>query len=100
MGPHISKAILSNAIMSYNELYICCMSYKEYRTVIILILEAQDLGVGQKQGGIPYAIATPLIHTLWNGSLIRRVWIARCLVDVYHHDLCHRKVAAGAPAAF
>ena len=31
--------------------------------------------------------STPLIHTLWNGPLIQRVWIARCLVDVYHHEL-------------
>ena len=46
-------------------------------------------GCWSKQGGLPYAIATPLVHTLWNGQLIHRVWIARCLVDVYHHDLRH-----------
>ena len=42
-----------------------------------------------KQGGLPFANASPLIHTLWNRPLIHRVWIATCLMDVYHHDLRH-----------
>ena len=46
------------------------------------------MGVYQNTRGHPYIVAAPLIHTPI-GALIHRLWIARCLGEIYHHVLQH-----------
>ena len=59
-------------------IYICTSCTYTYAcTYTFISLYVYICGCWSKQGGLPYGIAALLIHTLWNGPLIHRVWVAR-----------------------
>ena len=72
-------------------IYVQCMCICLYTYVYVKCIQEymSIYWCWSKQEDLPYAIATPLIHTLWDVPLIYRVWIARYCVDVYQYDLRH-----------